>query len=121
VIKFSKTSYWNLHNIGGLPIMPKHILDGVEDWKVWQPSREKHPDAPGLTRLIGTGPFVFSEYRPGDFVYFKRNGNFWNPTKTGVGNSRGRRLRRPDDLRKEKIIKKEVAICSVTQARQCGG
>ena len=84
VVKFSKTSYWNLHNIGGLPILPKHILDGVEDWRVWQPSREKHLDNPDLTQLIGTGPFVFSEYRPGDYVYFKRNENFWKPDKTGI-------------------------------------
>ena len=81
VVKFTKTSYWNLHNIGGLPILPKHILDTVEDWKVWQPSREKHPDKPELTQLIGTGPFVFSEYRAGDYVYLKRNENFWNPGK----------------------------------------
>jgi peptide/nickel transport system substrate-binding protein len=81
VVKFSKTSYWNLHNIGGLPILPKHILECVEDWKVWQPAREKHPDNPQLTQLIGTGPFVFSEYRVGDFVHFKRNENFWKPSK----------------------------------------
>ena len=81
VIKFSKTSYWNLHNIGGLPILPKHILNGVEDWRVWQPSRERHPDDHGLTQLIGTGPFIFSEYRAGDYVYFKRNENFWKPGK----------------------------------------
>jgi peptide/nickel transport system substrate-binding protein len=81
VIKFTKTSYWNLHNIGGLPIMPKHILDEVKDWRLWQPARQKHPDNPELTQLIGTGAFVFSEYRPGDFVYFKRNENFWKPSK----------------------------------------
>ena len=79
VVKFLNTSYWNLHNIGGLHILPKHILDNVKDWKVWQPAREKHPDNPNLTQLIGTGPFVFSEYRAGDYVYFKRNENFWKP------------------------------------------
>ena len=79
VVKFSNTSYWNLHNIGGLPILPKHILDDVKDWKVWQPAREKHPENPELTQLIGTGPFVFSEYRAGDYVYFKKNENFWKP------------------------------------------
>ena len=79
VIRFANTSYWNLHNIGGLPILPKHILDNVKDWNVWQPAREKHPDNPELTQLIGTGPFVFSEYRAGDFVHFKKNENFWKP------------------------------------------
>ena len=30
-----------------------------------------------LTQLVGTGPFVFREYRDGEYVRMSRNENFW--------------------------------------------
>jgi len=71
------TSYWHLHNIGGSPVLPAHILEQVTDWKSWQPAGTAHPKAKDLTMLVGTGPFVFSEYRPGEYVLLKRYDRFW--------------------------------------------
>ena len=77
VVTMKNVSYWHLHSIGGTPIFPAALLDRVEDWRSWQPSRNPVPGKPGLTELFGTGPFVFRELRPGDFVRFSRNERFW--------------------------------------------
>lgn len=77
VVTMGNTSYWHLHNIGGAPVLPAHILAMVDDWKSWQPSRTAHPEAEGLSMLVGTGPFVFREYRPGEYVLLKRHERFW--------------------------------------------
>ena len=76
-VRLDKASYWYLHNIGGLPVFPEHIVRDVQDWRNWQPGKMAHPFREGLTRLIGTGPFIFREYRPGEFVRFSRNPLFW--------------------------------------------
>ncbi len=34
----------------------------------WLPASEKHPGDPDLTLLVGSGPFIFREYRPGEYV-----------------------------------------------------
>jgi peptide/nickel transport system substrate-binding protein len=70
-------SYWYLHNIGGLPIVPEHIIRGITDWKNWQPSKLDNPVNSDLTQLTGTGPFIFREYRRGEYVRFSRNDHFW--------------------------------------------
>ena len=77
IVTMEKTSYWYLHNIGGTPILPAHILKLAEDWKSWQPMRTPHPEKKGLTMLVGTGPFVFNEYRPGEYVKLSRYEGFW--------------------------------------------
>lgn len=77
VVTMENTSYWHLHNIGGSPVLPAHILEQVTDWKSWQPAGTAHPKAKDLTMLVGTGPFVFSEYRPGEYVLLKRYDRFW--------------------------------------------
>jgi peptide/nickel transport system substrate-binding protein len=77
VVTMTNTSYWHLHNVGGVPILPAHILEGVENWKSWQPAETGHPEVEGLTMLVGTGPFVFEEYRPGEYVLLKRHDGFW--------------------------------------------
>jgi len=79
VITMSNTSFWHLHNIGGSPVFPAHILKNVKDWESWQPSREKHPTVKGLTMLVGTGPFIFREYRPGEYVHLTRYDDFRLP------------------------------------------
>jgi len=79
IVNMSNTSFWHLHNIGGSPVFPAHIIENVKDWESWQPSREKHPSVEGLTMLIGTGPFVFREYRPGEYVHFTRFDDFRLP------------------------------------------
>ena len=79
VVTMKKTSFWHLHNIGGSPVFPSHILKGVKDWETWQPAGEPHPSVKGLTLLVGTGPFIFREYRPGEYVHFVRNDSFRLP------------------------------------------
>lgn len=69
VVTMDGVSFWHLHNIGGLPIFPAHIVGDVEAWRTWQPTTESHGD---LTGLIGSGPFVFREYRPGQYVRLSR-------------------------------------------------
>jgi ABC-type oligopeptide transport system substrate-binding subunit len=39
--------------------------------------RTPHPEKQGLTMLVGTGPFVFNEYRPGEYVKLSRYEGFW--------------------------------------------
>ncbi|MDR1741113.1 MAG: ABC transporter substrate-binding protein [Synergistaceae bacterium] len=74
----SNTSYWHLHNIGGMIILPKHVLEKVEDWRTWQPARAPHADVDGLeiTELVGSGPFVFRESRTGEYVRMTRNKHY---------------------------------------------
>lgn len=76
-VTMKNVSYWHLHSIGGTPIFPAAVLERIRDWRSWQPARNPVPGAGGLTELFGTGPFVFREIRPGDFVRFTRNERFW--------------------------------------------
>lgn len=61
-------------------IMPKHILmDAVK--------QKKFPftwgiDTPPL-QIIGTGPFMLSEYHPGERLVFKRNPHYWKKSSGG--------------------------------------
>jgi peptide/nickel transport system substrate-binding protein len=76
VVHLDRTSYWSLHNIGGLPILPAHILGNVKDWRSWQPANEKNTLRPEMSNLVGSGPFVFAGYKPGEYVRFLRNDAF---------------------------------------------
>ncbi len=70
-------SFWHLHRVGGISILPRHVIEKVNDWRSWLPASEKHPSDPGLTGIVGTGPFVFREYRPGEYVRLSGNERFW--------------------------------------------
>lgn len=74
-VYMGNTSYWHLHNIGGMIILPKHIMENVPDWRTWQPTNRPHKadDGTELTELIGTGPFIFRESRTGEYVHMTRN------------------------------------------------
>ncbi len=76
-VTMKNRSFWHLHGIGGLPIFPKHVLETVKEWRTWLPAGEKSPDDQTLTGLVGTGPFVFREYRPGEYVRMTANETFW--------------------------------------------
>ncbi|MDR2136864.1 MAG: ABC transporter substrate-binding protein [Synergistaceae bacterium] len=77
-VVMANTSYWHLHNIGGMPVLPKHILEKVPDWRAWQPTNRPHEALDGtvLTELIGTGPFIFRESRTGEYVHMTRNEHY---------------------------------------------
>ena len=77
---YGGTSY-RMHNIGGLPILPAHILANVKDWRSWQPANEKNARRPEMSNLVGSGPFVFAGYKPGEYVRFPRNDAFWTRPK----------------------------------------
>jgi peptide/nickel transport system substrate-binding protein len=77
IVTVKNVSFWHFHNIGGSLVLPAHILEGIGHWETWQPAREPHPSVKGLTSLVGTGPFIFKEYRPGEYVHFVRNDGFW--------------------------------------------
>ena len=68
------TSYWFLDNIGGLPCMPEKVLNKVSDWQNWNPLDKNGKFGP--YGLLGSGPFVLDEYKPGEFVMMKRNDNY---------------------------------------------
>ncbi|MEG1798754.1 MAG: ABC transporter substrate-binding protein [Synergistaceae bacterium] len=70
-VRMSGVSYWYLDNIGGLPCFPKAVLDKISDWQNWNPMDKSGKSGP--IGLIGSGPFVFDEYRPGEYVMMKKN------------------------------------------------
>lgn len=70
-VKMSGVSYWQLERIGGLPCLPKHVLDRITDWQTWDPLDKSGKSGPA--GLVGTGPFIFDEYKPGEYVMLVKN------------------------------------------------
>lgn len=64
-------SYWYLDNVAGLPWMPARIVENVRDWQNWDPLDREEKFGPH--GLVGAGPFMLEEYRPGEYVMMKRN------------------------------------------------
>ncbi|MFT4117716.1 ABC transporter substrate-binding protein [Bradyrhizobium sp.] len=52
------------------PIVPRHVYEGSD------PSTNANGRAP-----IGTGPFVFKEWKQGSHILLERNPNYWDPGK----------------------------------------
>ena len=52
-------------------IIPKHIFDDGTDIA-------KHP---GMNAPIGTGPFVFKEWKKGEYILLERNPGYWDQPK----------------------------------------
>ncbi len=73
-VEMEGTSYWYLDNVGGLPCMPAKVLHAVKDWQNWNPLDPEEKSGP--YGLIGSGPFMFDEYRPGEYIMMKRNGHY---------------------------------------------
>jgi len=70
VAYMNTTSYWALHWVGSnIPIIPKHIWENIEDSVTYQPISEGN--------LIGTGPYIFKEYKPGEYVVVTANPNYF--------------------------------------------
>ena len=78
IVTMDKVSYWDFHNIAGLIVLPSAQLASIEDWQTWQPLNHWKD---GLSALMGTGPFILKEYRPGEYVSFKRNDSYWRTKK----------------------------------------
>lgn len=78
VVVYSSTpGFLHLYDIQGLPILPPHIWKDVKDWKAFQPWTQAHPTVKGLTKLIGIGPFVFKEYKAGEYARLERFEDYW--------------------------------------------
>ncbi|MBS7623913.1 hypothetical protein KEJ39_09640 [Candidatus Bathyarchaeota archaeon] len=71
------TSLFNLIDAGGTYIIPEHIWKDVGDWRTFQPDREPHPWRPGMTRMVGSGPFILSEQKPGEYWRLTANPNYF--------------------------------------------
>jgi len=76
-VTMNGTSIFNLIDVGGIIIIPEHIWKDVSDWRTFQPDRELHPSSPGLTKMIGSGPFILSEEKPGEFWRLTANPNYF--------------------------------------------
>jgi len=72
------TSYFALHWLGYMPIIPRHIWEKVApaDWKTYDPLREG--------TLIGTGPFKIFDWKAGEYVLLEANSEYFrrSPGKT---------------------------------------
>jgi peptide/nickel transport system substrate-binding protein len=80
VVTFPETFAPGLRILDNLPILPRHVLgetlkDGSfgKAWGLGTP-----PD-----QIIGLGPFVVSEYAPGQRVVFTRNDRYWRKAANG--------------------------------------
>jgi peptide/nickel transport system substrate-binding protein len=69
IFKFSQPTPFQLIR-NALPVVtsvvPKHIYEGTDIAK--NPANQK---------LVGTGPFKFGEYKPGEYYLLKRNDAYW--------------------------------------------
>jgi len=55
-----------------LPILPKHIWENVPPAKAGSTYRNTPP-------LVGSGPFLIQEWKPGSFMKLTRNPYYWGP------------------------------------------
>lgn len=73
-VRMRDVSYWQLDEIGGLLCLPKHVLDKVTDWQNWNPTDKSGRYGP--YGLVGTGPFMYEEYRPGEYLMMNKNPHY---------------------------------------------
>ena len=64
---------------------PKHILYAA--WKQGQPSKTAFNPTWGIdtdvTKIVGSGPYVFQSYVPGQRMVYKRNPYYWKKSDNG--------------------------------------
>jgi peptide/nickel transport system substrate-binding protein len=80
VLTFAKASGPGISLLDMIPILPKHKLEASLKAgtfaKAWDPNT-----AP--SEIVGTGPFVLREYRPGERLVFDRNPHYWRKAPDG--------------------------------------
>jgi peptide/nickel transport system substrate-binding protein len=62
-----------------IPILPEHIWSEIDDEEVRQYTNEPDADPPGG---VGTGPFILTEAREGQYYTFERNDDYWDGPAT---------------------------------------
>jgi peptide/nickel transport system substrate-binding protein len=71
VFRFSKPTPLQLI-ANALPVvssvLPRHVYEGTDI-----------AENPANTALVGTGPFRWGEYRPGEYYLLRRNADYWQP------------------------------------------
>jgi len=69
VLTFSKPSLpiFSVINGVGAPILPKHLYEGTDIL-----------NNPYNNKPVGTGPFVFKEWKKGEYVLLERNPAYWD-------------------------------------------
>jgi len=72
ILKLSKPSLPILSVINGVgaPILPKHLYEGTDLL-----------NNPYNNKPVGTGPFVFKEWKKGEYVTLERNPDYWDTGK----------------------------------------
>ncbi|MFW9926278.1 MAG: ABC transporter substrate-binding protein, partial [Candidatus Thorarchaeota archaeon] len=69
VAEFTGESYWYIHDVGYVPIVPEHIWQSIDDpWSY----------APNWNELVTSGPFFISSYSPDETITLTKNMNFFN-------------------------------------------
>lgn len=63
-----------------MEVMPKHILEPMVKAKTFNSAWGVDTST---NKIIGTGPFMLSEYIPSQRVVLKRNPNYWRTDKSG--------------------------------------
>lgn len=74
-VYFESPGMWHLYAINA-PMLPKHIWEG-QDHATFQPWLEPHPTVEGMTAMVGNGPFMFDEFRSGEFIRILRYDGFY--------------------------------------------
>jgi ABC-type dipeptide transport system, periplasmic component len=69
-----------LEFFGGVPILPKHILAGAVENRVFQAAYgvNMKPE-----KIVGCGPYRVKEFQPGRFTLLERNPEYWMVDKKG--------------------------------------
>ena len=81
VVNFPETFGPGLRMVDALPILPRHKLEAAFNAgtfaKAWAPDT-----AP--SEIVGLGPFVLTQYQPGERLVFDRNARYWRRDDRGV-------------------------------------
>ncbi|MFX0054315.1 MAG: ABC transporter substrate-binding protein [Promethearchaeota archaeon] len=79
VVNFDEVVNWAVDVLGNVPILPKHIREGVaQDAAIWE-------DHTNTTAHIGSGMFKYVMRVPGDYTALERFDDWWGPENPHVG------------------------------------
>lgn len=79
-LTFPSASALGLELVAGLPILPRHKLDAALAAGTF---RDAWSVKTALAEIVGLGPFVLAEHRPGERLRFTRNPHFWKKDEAG--------------------------------------
>ncbi len=68
--------YRHLYELAWMTLLPEHIWSGVTDYAAFCPWEEENPLKEGLTKLVGTSPYVYQKGALSDGVTLSWNAAF---------------------------------------------